>query len=29
MLDRKMYNSTTPADITDDNLDDRLDKFKD
>ena len=28
-IDRRTYNSTTPADITDNNLDDRLDKFKD
>ena len=28
-IDRRTYNSTTPADKTDNNLDDRLGKFKD
>ena len=28
MIDRRTYNSTTPADITDNNLNDRIDKFK-
>ena len=27
-IDRRTYNSTTPADITDDNLDDRIDAFQ-
>ena len=28
-IERRTYNSIVPADITDDNLDDKLDKFKD
>ena len=28
-IETRTYNSTVPADITHDNLDDRLDKFKD
>ena len=28
MIDRRTYNSTTPADIIDNNLNDRIDKFK-
>ena len=28
-IDRRTYNSTTPADITDDNLEDRIDEFQD
>ena len=29
IIDRRTYNSTTPADITDDNLEDRIDEFQD
>ena len=29
MIYRRTYNSTTAAEITDDNLDDRIDKFQD
>ena len=28
-IDRKTHNSNTAVDITDDNLDDRIDKFQD